>query len=590
LIPAARHPARPAAADRVLAWIGFRLQQRFARTLRGGRRFAAEVAERAAQLAGADLPAQLPGLRYRLRRDGFRREHLRECHALLSAAASEVPAPAVLAAARRLAQGGIVELADEAQRQQALAFAAFAHALRGGAVHVLLASDVAAQFFAERLRGPFAALGLDVACVDAGMSRRERTAAYAAAATCAGLRTLAQDYLRDAIEAQDEPGAGRLMRRGLGCALVADADLAMLDDAGTPAVITADGDASGERLMYEQAIELARALAPGTDFVTEDGEIRLTPAAAALLERLVAPLGGAWAVRQHREQLIGLALEALHLFERDVDYRVADGRLAFTAQPEARGEPAASEPDEHIRRLVEVKEGCRLSARREVLARVPLPRFLQRYQHLAGVAADARGLEHELWALYGLHTARAGRRPARPVVRARVFVTADAKRAALAAHLHAAEGGGETLVVVRSENEALALQPAIGTAPAALMVFSPARGLPPRKSAQPAEVVVAELLEARRHLAWLCQAWRAERCILMLSLEEEAVAARIGPGLRALGRTFGGRGGELPAAVACWIVSQALRAAERAGRNARLETHAREQSLEDLLAFSGQKN
>src|SRR5204862_2193202 len=132
-----------------------------------------------------------------------------------------------------------------------------------------------------------------------------------------------------------------------------------------------------ERRVHEQALELARTLSPDTDYATEEGEIRLTSSASRRLERLVSPLGGLWSARGRREELVTWALEALHFAKRGVDYQVENDRVVFPPTQPGAEEP---EPDElEVRKLVEVKEGCRLSARADVLARLSVPAFLSRY-------------------------------------------------------------------------------------------------------------------------------------------------------------------------------------------------------------------
>src|SRR5690606_29742971 len=156
---------------------------------------------------------------------------------------------------------------------------------------------------------------------------------------------------------------------GLECALVAQADAVMLDDAIQPLVIGTEADTSGERLLYDQAMELARGLSPGEHFVLEGDAIRLTEQALHSIERLLAPLGGVWALPERRETLVVRALRALHALRAGIDYRVEGGRVLFP-QPAAEEQDQPDEAAEEVKRLVEVKEGCRLSARRVILGRI----------------------------------------------------------------------------------------------------------------------------------------------------------------------------------------------------------------------------
>ena len=570
------------AVDRLFSTVGFWLHHRFHRRPR--------------LRAVPARPAAIPELRYRLRRDGLREDTLAGCFGSYAAGQASREA---LAAAHILVHGGVVELARSEDRRLALAAAAFARALHGEPVHLLSASEAAAQSLHEFVAPRLAALGVESGCILRAMPAAARREVYGRAVVCGAYREVANDYLRDRLESGRGRGlSGKFARLGsgqqslmpaeLGCLLVEEADLALLDDAQAPVAIATEVDQSKERLLYEQALELARSLALDADFVIGDEGIALTEPAARRLERLVAPLGGVWSSRQRREELVGLALEALHLFQRDVDYRVQTGRVVFPQPPPAAEAPPG--PDEELKKLVEVKEGCALSARREVLARLSLPRFFSRYRTLSGVCADARGVEPELWALYGLKTWLAGRRGPAVSSAVRVFGTVDEKRTALAEAVGTALHAGHAVTVaVRRPAEAQAIQAALQAAgvqgDALAMAVLPGVDVEINQGGQPRTVLVAELPEAARHVARLQP---GDACTVLLSLDEEAVAAGLG-GLAWAARLALGGDPELSAPLAAWLGRRAQRAAERMARGARLELKAREQMLDDLLAFSGQR-
>ncbi len=573
-------------ADRAAATLGFHLQQIFSRKLAD-----------AAPLPGAVEAPAMSDLRYRLRRDGLRPALLTECFALPPAAS----AAHVRAAARRLAAGGVVELADPQERGQALALAALALALHGDSVHVIAAAESGAQALHQMLDGLLSGLGLRVGIVPRSASAAARREAYACDIVCGTHREIAQDYLRDRLLVGDRQGGMRtrlrlsagddepLMRQGLRCALVDDADIVMLDDAVAPAAIATDVDQARERLLYEQAVELARALAPGADFTVEAEGIRLTEPATRLLERLVTPLAGIWSARRRREELVGLALQAMHGLQRDVDYRVVNGRVEFPERPKD-GEEAGG-PGEEIRKLVEVKEGCRLSARRELLARLPIPRFFARYPHLAGVCADARSLEAEFWGFYSLKTWLAGPRRNAPRPALRVFASSEARNAALlaAVRLHAAAGRSVALAV-RSPRDAQAVQLLLRDAQLeaglAIAVLPAVQRMP---AATQVVLVVVGLPDSRRHIEQARRAFGADSCELLFALDEEAVAPGVGRFFAFASRFFVGPDGEIASRWAAVLANRAQLAAERASSGIRLDLKAREEMLDDLLAFSGQR-
>jgi hypothetical protein len=98
----------------------------------------------------------------------------------------------------------------------------------------------------------------------------------------------------------------------------------------------------------------------------------------------------------------------------------------------------------------------------------------------------------------------------------------------------------------------------------------------------PLHLAVAELHDAGRHVAQIAQAYAACSCEQFLALEDEALAALVGTAARAADGD-----GELSTAAAGRIAAAAQQAAQRTAARARREVMSREQSLEELLAFSG---
>jgi hypothetical protein len=450
-----------------------------------------------------------------------------------SARLAQGVAPHVLGAAGVLVRGGMVQLADPAERRQALTLAALARALQGTPVHVLTSAEAKARAAGEALRAPLAELGLP-----------------ADAVRCAPLREVAFDYLRDRLQlgararplrgaierlAGDAPPAARLKLAGLHCALLEDADQLMLDDVMAPLVMTAESDLSGERMVYEQAAELARALAAGSDFEAGDEGVRLTAEGARRLAQLCVLLGPVWSSRARREELVCAALAAQHL-GRD------PGRKS------------------------------------DVLLRMTVARFLGRYLHLAGVCADARGIESDFWALYGLRTTRSGPAPLRFDCPVRVFRTTAQRRAAVMQ-------AGKTpsvLIALRTKEEAAAMQGIPVTLYPAQRTAQPPPGPPPH-------LVVAELHDSRRHLAQIRDAYGAASCTMLLALEDKEVDKAVGSFTK-LALRLSKFDNELPPTVARRVAAAAQAGAERAQSGLRRELVARERQFDDLLAFSGRRD
>jgi preprotein translocase subunit SecA len=151
-----------------------------------------------------------------------------------------------------------------------------------------------------------------------------------------------------------------------------------------------------------------------------------------------------WSAQRRREELICEALTALHYATRDRDYQVVGGRVVFPAPgPEQEGDVPPA--DVTLQRLIEVKEGLKLAGKRDVLGRVSVPRFFQRYLSLCGVCADAGGLEGEFWTMYRLKAERAALPAPPPQFGARVFATGEHMQYALERAI--GEATGQPLLV-----------------------------------------------------------------------------------------------------------------------------------------------
>jgi len=606
--PYPEREARPEQGlEGLLADLGYRWERAFHRGRGEGAALAALARAHAARVDAAPLREQVAPLRYRLRKDGFGGERSAECFALCGAALwpgrAEGAPPEVLAAAALLVQGRMALLDDADAREQALLLAAAAMAVAGVPVHLVTAGEARAVHLAQVLRAPLQALGMRAAHIAQGMDARERQAAYGAEVACAAQRELALDFLRDRAQLGRDRGALRghlarlaaegrpaapLLMRGLHCALVDEADAVMVDGALQPMAIARETTAGEPRLRLEQALELAGGLMPQRDFRVAGEAVALTDEGAARLARLAAPLDEFWAAAPGREQLVAAALAALHALQRDRDYVVQQGRV-LRRRPEGEEERPGGEGTEALQGLLELKEGCAPSGRREVQSRLSLPGFLGRYLHLAGACAGADELPGEFWALYGRKTVRAGRAaPAAPCA-TRVFASGEARRAALLRAAHDSIAAGEVLIALRSPEAAQPLAEALAQAGlgerVGLAVY-PERGAQ-RSTGAPLQLMVAELHDAARHVAALYKACGAHSCCQFLALDDAAVAPQLGAFATALARSRAGAGGELPAPLARWVARRAQAGAQRARARARREALRRERQFAEVLAFSG---
>ena len=341
-------------------------------------------------------------------------------------------------------------------------------ALMGRPVHVVTVNDYLARRDAKQLAPVFNALGLTVGLVEHGQQPQERQRAYASDVTYCTNKELVFDYLRDRLALGPRRARARLaideifktvpavrhqplLLRGLHFAIVDEADSVLIDEARTPLILSGmQQGAENEAGLYETALDIARRLAPDEEFHVRANEksIRLTVRGERQIAKLAAGLPGLWAIRRAREELVAHALAVLHLYRRDVQYIVADGKVQIVDEYTGRVMPDRSW-ERGIHQLIEAKEDCAISERRQTLAQITYQRFFRRYLHLCGMTGTAIEPAGELRAIYGLRVVRIPTN--RPLRRTnsgtRVLPTAELKWNAVVKSVQAATRAGRAVLV-----------------------------------------------------------------------------------------------------------------------------------------------
>ena len=344
--------------------------------------------------------------------------------------------------------GAVAEMETGEGKTLTALLPAITAALNGRPVHIITVNDYLARRDAEQLAPVYGALGLTVGLVEHGQPHQERQRAYASDVTYCTNKELVFDYLRDRLALGPRRANARLLideiftsgfaghhqpllLRGLHFAIVDEADSVLIDEARTPLILSgAQEGAENVAGLYETALDLARRLAPGEEFQVRANEksIRLTARGEGQIARLAAGLPGLWAIRRAREELVQHALAALHLYGRDVQYIVANGKVQIVDEYTGRVMPDRSW-ESGIHQLIEAKEHCAITERRKTLAQMTYQRFFRRYIHLCGMTGTAIEPAGELYGTYGLRVVRIPTN--KPLRRknsgTRVFQTAELK-------------------------------------------------------------------------------------------------------------------------------------------------------------------
>jgi preprotein translocase subunit SecA len=317
-------------------------------------------------------------------------------------------------------------------------------ALGGVPVHIITVNDYLARRDADWMEPVYRALGLTVGTIIHGLDPSARRNAYRCDVIYCTNKEVAFDYLRDRIVLWDRPSlirlqlerlggansrANQLAMRGLRFAIVDEADSVLVDEARTPLIISAEADGFFHPAVYQQALATAKKLARGRDFaVTSERTVELNNPGKKHIADVV------WTGLDHplnsgqRQELVRQALVALYLFDLDKHYLVKDGEIQII--DEYTGRLMADRSWERgLHQLIEVKEDCEITPRKETRARISYQRFFRRYLGLAGMTGTAREVAGELWSIYRLRvvTIPTDRPMQRRILPDRIYPTAGQK-------------------------------------------------------------------------------------------------------------------------------------------------------------------
>jgi preprotein translocase subunit SecA len=420
-------------------------------------------------LSKEELSWQASSLRATLRTSGLAEENVARSFALVREMASRClemrPFDVQIVGGWVLLNGMVAEMQTGEGKTLTATLPACTLALAGVPVHIVTVNDYLAKRDAGWMGPLYRALGLSVGTVTHALGLEERRRAYRCDVTYCTNKEIVFDYLRDRLELGRRPGHiqarldplqgpgsrfDRLRLRGLHFAIVDEADSVLIDEARVPLIISGAGNDTYEAEVYRQAMEIAERLEAGKDYKADPARrtVEWTKPGRVGLEELSREAGPFWTSRPRREELVRLALTALHLYRRDKDYVVKAGKVVIVDEYTGRLMPGRTW-EGGLHQLIETKECCELSVRTEVLARISYQRFFRRYLQLAGMTGTALEAAREFWTVYRLPvisvpTNRQMRRRGLPM---RIYPRIDDKWSAVVAQISELNAAGRPILV-----------------------------------------------------------------------------------------------------------------------------------------------
>ena len=325
---------------------------------------------------------------------------------------------AQLAAVIQLSWGHIAQM----QTGEGKTFAAIATAghlaLAGRGVHVMTPNTYLAERDGDTARAVLSELGMTVGITPEQGETLPKRQAYDCDVTYGTGHEFGFDYLRDQLTLRQEaaatlgtrllqdlfangPGQRTTMQRGLAYAIVDEADSVLIDDAGSPLVLSMATPGEAPDLRAHATAMLVAEVLTADEHYTLDATtaaVRLTPNGMNRcyendIEVPADVLLRPWTA--YVEQ----ALRAKFIFRRNVHFVVVEGEARIVDETTGRIFEDRSWQD-GLHQAIEMREGLKVTPEKESLARITRQRFFRLYQNLCGMTGTAIGCESEFQHVY----------------------------------------------------------------------------------------------------------------------------------------------------------------------------------------------
>ncbi len=348
-----------------------------------------------------------------------------------------------------LHQGKIAEMKTGEGKTLVATLPAYLNALTGKGVHIVTVNDYLARRDAEWMGQIYRKLGLSVGVIVHGLDDDERRRAYAADITYGTNNEFGFDYLRDNMKYRIED----MVQRPFHYAIVDEVDSILIDEARTPLIIS--GPTEDKTDLYLKVDRLVRRLGAG-DFEKDEKNktITLTEEGAEKIEALLKEHGllksdnlydyENTAIVHHVDQ----ALRAQHMFHRDTDYIVKDGKVVIIDEFTGRMMPGRRWSG-GLHQAIEAKEGVEIQPENQTLASITFQNYFRMYPKLAGMTGTAATEATEFMEVYGLDVVEIPTH--KPVIRIdeedEFYRTADEKYRAIVEEIRECRKRGQPVLV-----------------------------------------------------------------------------------------------------------------------------------------------
>jgi preprotein translocase subunit SecA len=294
----------------------------------------------------------------------------------------------------------------------------------GKPCHIVTSNDYLASRDAMSLKEFYQRCHLSVGYVVSTFDEMQRREAYMNDIVYATSKELLADFLRDSMKAKDIDfdkylinklsfssfGVQKVMR-GLGIAIVDEADSVLADEAITPLIISIASD--NEMLKKATLIskDIVDTLQKDVDYKVDlkFRDVELTKEFEEKFQKLFSNLPPIFKSKHRREFLIKQALMAKEFYHNNSEYIIKDKKIVIVDEKTGRSMEGRSW-SAGLHQAIEAKENLELSDPTVIHTKMSFQRFFRLYEKISGMSGTLQKLQNELWHIYKLPTIKIPKR------------------------------------------------------------------------------------------------------------------------------------------------------------------------------------
>ena len=296
-----------------------------------------------------------------------------------------------------LHQGKIAEMKTGEGKTLVATLPAYLNALEGKGVHIVTVNDYLAKRDTEWMGPIYRLLGLSVGTIQHEMPDFERRKAYESDITYGTNNEFGFDYLRDNMKFR----FADIVQKRHNYAILDEVDSILIDEARTPLIISGPTEESTN--LYYRIDNLVRRLNKTKHFQVDEKTrtVALTEEGVSNAESFLKVSNLYDLVHMELVHHINQSLKAHHLFKKDVDYMVKDGKVIIVDEFTGRLMPGRRYSD-GLHQALEAKEKVRIEEEYQTLASITFQNFFRMYDKLAGMTGTAETEATEFHSIYEL--------------------------------------------------------------------------------------------------------------------------------------------------------------------------------------------